>query len=96
MVERSQSACRWAQSNAELSGRELLSGRAPVSSTSDTTVPSTTVLTQILVAPLSARIRRSGRDAEKSYLLGAMIYAFDIDMRIARLCLHAGRLHSGV
>jgi hypothetical protein len=33
----------------------------------------------------------------KAYLWCVMIYEFDImEPRIARLCLHAGRLHSGV
>jgi hypothetical protein len=50
----------------------------------------------ISLAPLSARFRRNDRDAKKDYVMSAMIYAFDIDTRIARLCVHAGRLHLGV
>ena len=44
----------------------------------------------------SALFRRNGCGAFKDYLDSAMTYALDIDMRIARLGLHAGRLHLGV
>jgi hypothetical protein len=43
----------------------------------------------------AARFRRNGRDDTEIYVWGAMIFAFDIDVRIARLCLHAGRLQAG-
>jgi len=44
----------------------------------------------------SARFRRNGSTAFKDHLEIAMMHAFDIDPRIARHCLRAGRLHSGV
>ena len=50
----------------------------------------------ISFALLSARFRRNDRDARRDYVVGAMIYVFDVATHMARLCLHAGRLHSGV
>jgi len=46
-------------------------------------------------AGVSARFRRNGIRAGKGYVVG-MTYTVDIDLRVARLCLHAGRLQSGV
>jgi hypothetical protein len=43
----------------------------------------------------SARFRRNGRGADRAYARCAMMIAIDIDMRIVRLCLHAGRLQAG-
>jgi hypothetical protein len=43
-----------------------------------------------------ARFRRNGCNAFKGYIEVAMIHFLDIDLRIARHCLRAGRLHSGV
>jgi hypothetical protein len=45
--------------------------------------------------PADARFRRNGRSAISDYVERAMTYALDIDTRIARLCLHAGRLQAG-
>jgi hypothetical protein len=43
-----------------------------------------------------ARFRRNGRGAFKNYVGLTMIHVLDIDTRVTRRCLHAGRLHSGV
>lgn len=43
----------------------------------------------------SARIRRNGRGADRVYVRCAMMTEIDIDVRIVRLCLHAGRLQAG-
>jgi hypothetical protein len=45
---------------------------------------------------MRVRFRRNGRDAVRGYVEPTMMYALDIDMRTARLCLHAGRLHAGL
>lgn len=45
---------------------------------------------------LNARFRRNGRNANQSYVRYVMIFVFEIDIRIARLCMRAGRLHKGV
>jgi hypothetical protein len=44
----------------------------------------------------SARFGRNGGNTFKGYVGVAMIHILDIDPRIARHCLRAGRLHSGV
>jgi hypothetical protein len=43
----------------------------------------------------SARFRRNGASATWRYVECIMTYVFDIDPRIARFFLHAGRLHAG-
>jgi hypothetical protein len=47
------------------------------------------------VARRGARFRRNGDGGMWSYVQHAMTYVFDIDPRIVRFCLHAGRLHAG-
>jgi hypothetical protein len=44
----------------------------------------------------SARFGRNGFGGVNGYVRVAMTYTFDIDARVARLCLHAGRLQAGV
>jgi hypothetical protein len=44
---------------------------------------------------VTARFRRNGSRAGNGYVVG-MTYTIESDLRIARLCLHAGRLQSGV
>lgn len=44
----------------------------------------------------SACFGRNGCNRFKGYVVVAMIHILDIDPRIARHCLRAGRLHSGV
>jgi len=42
------------------------------------------------------RFRRNGRDVFKGYVELAMTHTLDINTRVTRRCLHAGRLLSGV
>jgi hypothetical protein len=42
-----------------------------------------------------ARFRRNGRGADRAYARCAMMIAINIDMRIVRRFLHAGRLQTG-
>jgi hypothetical protein len=43
----------------------------------------------------TARFRRNVGEANRDYV-SVMTTFFDIDPRIARLCLHAGRLQAGI
>ncbi|MGX9426198.1 MULTISPECIES: hypothetical protein [Bradyrhizobium] len=50
---------------------------------------------QLRVVGRGARFRRNGDGAMWGYVECIMTYVVDIDPRIARFCLHAGRLHAG-